>query len=46
MSEELNGNYGKRRRRQLHNPIQRGSLNGTLITITPMEIRTFIVVLE
>jgi lysosomal alpha-mannosidase len=30
----------------MNNPIQRGSLNGTMVTITPMEIRTFIIVLE
>jgi lysosomal alpha-mannosidase len=30
----------------MNNIIQRGSLNGTLVTITPMEIRTFIIVLE
>ena len=30
----------------VHNPVQRGSLNGTTVTITPMEIRTFIIVLE
>jgi alpha-mannosidase len=29
-----------------NNPIQRGSLNDTSVTITPMEIRTFIIVLE
>lgn len=30
----------------MDNSIQRGSLNGILVTITPMEIRTFIIVLE
>jgi lysosomal alpha-mannosidase len=30
----------------MNSPIQRGSLNGTMVTITPMEIRTFIIVLE
>jgi lysosomal alpha-mannosidase len=30
----------------MNSSIQRGSLDGTLVTITPMEIRTFIIVLE
>jgi len=33
-------------RETMNSPIERGSLDGTQVTITPMEIRTFIIVLE